>query len=208
MSAPPTDHPDTLSTSGYEDGLGRRTLVFDREYGVMLERLCLRPELSAFDQSLRARVSMLSAFEDERFARVRAVERDSDTGRLTVVSEFVAGCRLCDVLDSAPHENAPPSVDVALGFLLEVLPALGSLHATGIVHGAVGPGRMVLTPLGQIVLMDGLFGAALDRLQFTPCRLWREFGIAMPVSAARHRLMPISPRTRCCRSRTASSVVA
>jgi hypothetical protein len=113
MSLPPLDAPASLSTSGYEDGLGRRVLVFDREYGIMLERLLLRPELGAFEQALAARQSRLAAIEDERFARVRAVERDPETGRLTVLSEFVAGQRLSDLLDAAQtitrDENAPPA---------------------------------------------------------------------------------------------------
>ncbi len=185
MSAPPLHTPATLSASGYEDGLGRRTLIFDREYGVMLERLGLRPELAAFEDALKARLSRLATIEDERVARVRTIETDPDSGVLTVVSEFVAGQRLCDLLDSAASlgrdENPTPSVDVALGFLLDVLPALAALHATtGLTHGALGPGRMVLTAAGQVVLLDALFGNALERLRFSRARLWSDLRIAMP----------------------------
>ena len=158
MSEPSTIIPVSLSASGYEDGLGRRTLEFDREAGVMHERLHLRPELGAFEAFLRDQVARSTALDNERFARVRGMERD---GRnvLTVVSQFVAGNRLCDLLEAATslpaHEATSPSVDAAIGFLLELLPALGSLHATvGHAHGTLGPGRIVLTPAGQLVILD------------------------------------------------------
>ena len=96
MSEPATTLPVSVSASGYEDGLGRRTLEFDRETGVMLERLHLRPELGAFEAFLRERVARAVSFDDERFARVRGIDRES-TG-LTVVSHFVAGNRLYDLL--------------------------------------------------------------------------------------------------------------
>ena len=186
MSASSPGLSASLSTSGYEDGLGRRSLVFDRTSGVTVERLTLRPELIAFERVLERRAALLGAFEDERIARVRGVARDS-SGRLTVDSEFVAGDRLCDLIDAAAagREDATAAgVDAALGFLLEVLPALSAFHvASGGAHGAVGPGRTILTATGQVVLLDGLYGEALQRLQFTRSRLWTELGIAMPSAA-------------------------
>src|SRR6185503_6131617 len=77
MSEPSTVIPVSLSASGYEDGLGRRSLEIDRESGVMLERLHLRPELGAFEAFLRERVAFASVFDDARFGRVRGVERES-----------------------------------------------------------------------------------------------------------------------------------
>ncbi len=187
MSAPPLELPPSHSTSGHHDGLGRRTLRFDREDGLILEHLHLRPELGAFEAPLRERLERAAAFEDERFARVRAIERDS-AGVLTVVSEFVAGNRVCDLLEAAAALSAEDatslSVDAALGFLLEVLPALGALHSVaGFSHGAVGPDRTVLTPTGQVVLLDSIFGHTLERLQFNRRRLWTELRIAAPPAA-------------------------
>lgn len=185
MSEPSTAHA-SLSATGYEDGLGHRTLEFDREAGGMLERLHLRAEFGAFETALRQRMDRLAAFDDARFARVRSVERHG-AGTLTVVSPFVPGDRLCDLLDAATslpaHEATSPSVDGALGFLLEVLPALDAFHATELTHGALEPGRIVLSPSGQVVLLDTLYGQALERLQFNRRRLWSEFGLAMPAAA-------------------------
>jgi kynureninase len=49
MTAPASDllaPAASLSSSGFSDGLGHRVLAFDREEGVMLERLYVRPELA------------------------------------------------------------------------------------------------------------------------------------------------------------------
>ncbi len=188
MSAPPPALPASLSTSGYEDGLGARTLAFDRECGSVLERVVVRPELAAFERSLRERADHFAALDDERVARVREIVRDRHSGSLTVVSEFVAGHRLSDLLDDVcdrgRDENAAPSVDVALGFLLQILPALAALHGTaGPPHGAIGAGRTVITPAGQLVLLDAIYGPSLERLQFSRRRLWTELRIAAPPSA-------------------------
>ncbi len=191
MSEPATAHA-SLSATGYADGLGRRTLEFDREAGGMLERLQLRAEFSAFEASLRQRADRFASFDDARFARVRGVEREP-TGTLSVRSTYVAGDRLCDLLDAAiylpAHEATSPSVDAALGFLLEVLGALHAFHSnTGFAHGAVAPGRMTLTSSGDVVLLDALFGHAIERLQFSRGHLWTEFGIAVPVGTANIRV--------------------
>ncbi len=182
MSEPSTLTPVSLSASGYEDGLGRRTLEIDRESGVMLERLHLRPEIGAFETFLKERVAFSSTIEDARFARVRAIER-GPRGSLSVVSQFIAGNRLCDLLEAATglpaHEATCPSVDAALGFLLEILPALGTLHDNGgYSHGTLGPGRIVLTPESHVVVLDWLYGPIIERLQISRRSLWLDFGVA------------------------------
>jgi hypothetical protein len=163
--------------------------MFDRESGGILERLELRPELGAFERVIRQRMERGAAFEDERFAHPRTVERDLRSGALVVISEFVAGNRLSDLLEGVSgdgcDEATAPGVDAALGFLLEVLPALAALHAaTGFAHGAVGPGRTIVTPAGQVVLLDWIFAHTLERLKMDPGRLWRELGIASSHDAA------------------------
>ena len=192
MSEPATVSPVSVSASGYEDGLGRRTLEFDRETGGMLERLHLRPELWAFEAFLRERVLLATVLDRERFARHRGIERD-DRNVLTVISQFVAGNRLCDLLEAATSlpadEATSPSVDAALGFLLDALPALGSLHqTTGVAHGTFGPGRIVLTHDGRVVILDAVFGPAIERLQLNRRRLWLELGLATPDAAGPARL--------------------
>src|SRR4029077_14281867 len=123
MPVDAVDSDSSESSSGYEDGLGRRVLAFDRETGGLLERLILRPELAVFEPTLQARMAVIAGLEDERFSPPRAIERDADD-RLTVVSECVAGRRLSELLDSAADHGIVAGLDAGLGLLLELLPAL------------------------------------------------------------------------------------
>ncbi len=146
----------------------------------MFERLAVRAELSAFGRSLRDRLDRLAAIDDERIAKPRSIERAGD-GTLIVLSEYVPGTRLSDLIDETARQGSVPGVDVALGFLLDILPALCGLHAgAGFAHGGLSAGRTVLTPAGQVVMLDAIFGEALSRLQYSRRRLWAEFAIAMP----------------------------
>jgi hypothetical protein len=180
MSAPVSQLPaSSTSSTGHVDGLGRRALAFDRVTGAVLERLHLRPELAMFEQVLRRRVETLSSLEDDRFARPSAVERDPATGELTVVAEFVTGTRLSDLLETSAEAAVVPGVDVALGYLLEALPALSGLHTRKrVTHGLIDPSRTVLTTDGQVVLLDVALGPAIEHLKLSPSRLWNQFGVA------------------------------
>ena len=178
MSAPYLEPAISISSSGHTDGLGRRELCFDRETGAMLERLHVRPELAAFEAAIRERVERLSMFEDPRFARTYAAER-SATGDLTVVSEFVSGISLADLLDTSLEETVVPGVDAALGYLTESLSALGTLHqVAGFPHGLIAPDRAVFTAEGRLLFLDPAYAAVVDRLGLSRRRLWTEFGIA------------------------------
>lgn len=179
--------PPSTTTSGYADGLGRRSIRFDREGGTTLECLQVRPEFAAFEQALRAQAQSLNSLDDERFVRVRAFERNE--GRLDVISELLAGDRLSDIIDArAAGESAVSGIDAAFGFLLQILPALAAMHAVSVVHGALAPGRIVLTTSAQIVIADAIYGLALPRLNLSRTRLWHELGVAAPLSAGAVRL--------------------
>jgi hypothetical protein len=188
MSAPAPGPRASFSATGYADGLGRRTLVFYRESGAAVERLTLRPEFGAFERALRDRAAQLAAWDGEGLARPTRVHRGQPRGPLCVDAEVPVGERLADLLDVAGEGRSDQplvGVDVALGFLLDVLPTLDRLHRRGrVVHGAIAPGRLLLTPAGRIVLLDALYGEALERLAWPPARLWRELGLAAPVVAA------------------------
>jgi PEGA domain len=180
MPAPVTELVcSSISSSGHIDGLGRRSLSFDRETGAILERLYVRPELAVFEQILKKRVAHLSTLEDERFAYPFAVERDASTGELVVVAEFVTGSRLSELLDVSADAAVVPGVDVALGYLLDALPALSVIHTQSrLTHGLIDASRTVLTDEGQVVFLDVAFGSAVERLHLSRQRLWAEFGVS------------------------------
>ena len=178
MPAPAHDSA-SISSSGYSDGLGRRELAFDRETGTLLERLYVRTEIGVFEPDVRARVDRLQSLGDERFARPLAVEREA--GRLVLVSEYVAGVRVSDLLEMPDALQDAPTLDLALAFLLEALPALATFHAvSGGPHALISSGRTVLTAAPNVVFLDGAFGDVIGRVHFSRSRLWREFGLAMP----------------------------
>jgi hypothetical protein len=188
MLAPPFDSSASTTAAGYRDGFGRRVLAFDREEGVTLERLYLRAELGAYEAALREASAQIALCTDERIARCRGIQRDELTGDLVMISDVVPGERIADLLDAAYDQTrdgaSVPGVDVAIGFLLEVLPALAALRATtGRAHGAVGPARTVLDAGGRVVLLECGFAEVLQRLRFDRRRLWADFQIAMPPSA-------------------------
>jgi hypothetical protein len=147
----------------------------------MLERLVLRPELSAFEQTLLERLAIVAGLEDERFPRPRRVERQDE--RLTVVSDFLPGRRLSDIIDCAADHGIVAGLDAALGLLLEILPALSRLHDAGVAHGALAPGRIIVTSAAQIALVDAIYAEPLERLQLTRKRLWSELRLAFPPTA-------------------------
>ena len=173
----------SVSSTGYRDGLGHRTLEFDRTTGDILERLILRPELWAFEPAIREALKIVSGLEDERFARPREVQRD-DAGRLLVVSEYVAGRRVAEALDLAAELGIVGGLDAALGLLLEIVPALARLHDAGLMHGALSPGYVTVTPDAQLVVLDCMYAQPLQRLQFSPERLWSDLRIARPLDEA------------------------
>jgi hypothetical protein len=184
MSAAALD--SSQSSSGYEDGLGRRVLAFDRESGTLLERLALRPELCVFEKTLNERLAVVAGLDDEHFAKPRAIEHLVN-GHLIVISEFAGGRRLSDIIDGAAEYGIVAGLDAGLGLLLELLPAIARLHDAGLVHGALAPGRVKITPDAQILLLDAIYAEPLERLQLARKRLWMELRLAFPPTAGSAR---------------------
>lgn len=180
----------STSSSGYEDGFGRRVLAFDRTDGVLLERLYLRPEFAAFEPALTELTARAAAIADERLIAPLGLDRDEITGELVLVSPF-GGDRLSDVVDASTEpsdETAAPGLDVALGFTLNMLGALESLRAnTGYAHGTLAPSRVIITPTGRLALTEWIFAPLLPHLNLTRRRLWREFRIVTPPVAGATR---------------------
>ena len=128
----------------------------------------------------------VAALDDERFVRIRTIVR-APLG-LVVVSELVPGQRLIDVIESRQRDDgAGFGIDAALGFLLQALPALSALHAASIVHGTLAPGRIVVSPSAQIVLLDGIYAAPMERLNLNRRALWSSLGILPPPGAGAPR---------------------
>jgi len=63
------------------------------------------------------------------------------------------------------------------------------LHAYGrdVAHGALAPERIVVDDQGRLVIVEPVFGPAIERLQWSRRRLWLSLRIAMPQAAGLSR---------------------
>jgi serine/threonine-protein kinase len=86
---------------------------------------------------------------------VRAFEPESKS-RMYLVTEFVTGGSLRAMIDSGPLP-----AERALAIAGQIVEALIYLHAQGIVHRDLKPENVLVSPTGEVKLID--FGIALDR---------------------------------------------
>jgi len=177
---------DPSITRTFEDGLGDRRIDVDPADGRAIEVLEVSPALASqpeFEEAVRARVVRFAGVEIEGLARVRRVER---SGRaLRVVSEHVEGLRLPDLLREAVKGNIPLPHPAALELAGQILRILAAVHrVSGLSHGTITPGHIVITRTANVVLTDTVFGPAIETLQRSREQLWREFRLALPSSAS------------------------
>ena len=179
----------TPVTPGFRDGLGERRDITDPSGKETLELLCLRSELStvpSFEFALRERVSRLASFRHAQFGRARGVERLTDVeSTLAVVSERPIGVRLSDLLVATEQRRLGLDITAALCLIRQLVPAVAAFHesARDVAHGAIGPERLVVTPDGQLVIVEYVLGAALEQLRYPRERYWSDLRVALPSSA-------------------------
>jgi hypothetical protein len=183
----PEDGPDKRLTTWYaqgqSDALGDRLLMFDNTNLPSWEILRFKPALAhdpRFEAALRERVERLTSFQHQSFPVVRPIKRLGHDDGLAVVCTYSSGAPLSDAL------KRPRSVDFALRMVRQLVPALVALqrHASGLSHGALTADRIFLSTEGQLMIREHMVGSALESLELTVARLWSEFGILVPSSAA------------------------
>jgi len=172
----------------FDDGFGERRQFVDRARQQTLEILYLGSELTSipsFEFALRERLARLTAFRHSCYAHVHGVERLNDPeGTLTLVSDATPGVRLSDMLDRSDRAHVSLDIDAALCLLRQIVPAVAMLHehAPDMAHGAIAPERIIVTPAARIVIVEHVFGSALERVRYSPERYWKELRIATPRS--------------------------
>lgn len=86
---------------------------------------------------------------------VSVYEYGEDKGRIFIAMEFVQGKELKDILSS---NRRIASIDSCLNLMIQLMEALAHAHEKGVVHRDIKPGNILLTPSGDIKIMD--FGIA------------------------------------------------
>jgi hypothetical protein len=161
--------------------------MFDNTSAASLELLRFRPELAGtpgFERALRASVERFARFEHPAFSRARTVERLEGDEGLTLVSTHTAGKRLSEMFQW-PQRSAGMHPAFVVWLIRWLTTALADLHAhAAVAHGALTADRIVLTPEGQLVIVEHVLGPALDQLGLTADRLWQDFGIIVPPASS------------------------
>ena len=175
---------------GFSDPLGDRLLLFDNTSGAPLELLRLCPQLSCvpgFEALVRERAARLDGFADAHHARVCRVDRlPGAGGGLAVVSAGTQGSRLSDVLRLAEEHHLQPSGEIVQQLVADVVAAVARFHAIGpeVVHGALGPERLVVAPGGQLLVTEYVLGSALPHVALERTLFWRGLRLALPLDPA------------------------
>jgi transcriptional regulator with GAF, ATPase, and Fis domain len=125
---------------------------------VALKRMPLagRVDLVRF---LRGEFQVLSTLEHPRLARVHDLGRFIDEGgqeSLYFTREFVRGSPL-EISASGMASGA------ALGIVLEIARALRPLHRSGLVHGDLKPGNVIVDDCGEVRLIDFALAGTLEQ---------------------------------------------
>jgi hypothetical protein len=171
----------------FQDGLGERRHTSGAG-NQPLEVLILHEELTAvpaFEASLRERVEQLAGFQHPSFTRVRGAGRlTKGQARLIVASDHIPGVRLSEILAAAEQRLIPLEIDAALCLLRQIVPAMAALHAKApdSCHGALAPERIILTPDARAIIVEHVYGSALEQLRFSHERYWRELRIPLPLT--------------------------
>ena len=160
---------------GFSDGLGSRLLMFDNTQAPSWELLRFRAELTAdpgFETALRGRVMQLSSFRHRGFSAVRGVEDLGSGNGVALVSTYVAGKRLTELLER------PRGAAAAIRLIRQLTPALAALQkqGPGVVHGALTTDRIILAS-GRFLIREHVLGSVLQRLTWPAGRFWTELGI-------------------------------
>jgi len=175
----------------FKDGLGTRYRR-DGSDGP-LDVLVLRDtfaSIPSFEFLIRERINRLAHIRSESFARVLDLEHVPDGAKLAVVSKAVPGVRLSRMLAVAEQNLLPLDIESALYLVQQLLSAMAELHgdAPDACHGTLAAERVVVTPDGNLVIVEQVFGAALGQLRHSPERYWKELRIALPMAVTAPQL--------------------
>jgi hypothetical protein len=177
-----------MSSAGaaFQDGLGERRQTTGAG-NQLLDLVIVHDTLggvAGFEAALRQRAGELASLQHAAFPRLKGVGRLSKTpSRIVVATDHVSGVRLSDLLAIAERRLIPLEYDGAVALLRQLVEAAAALHesAPQASHGAFAPERLVFTPEARLMVVDHVFGSAIERLAYDQERCWKELRVAVPV---------------------------
>jgi hypothetical protein len=170
----------------FEDGIGQRRAVNGAD-GQPLSLLIVDEELTrepAFETAMRARIEQLATFRHPSFARIRGLAHlPRVPSRLALASDDVEGKRLAELLTLAEQRLIPLEIDGALCLVRQLVPSIAALHACGsdAAHGLLSPERLIVSNDGQLIVVEHVLSSALEQLQCSRERYWKQYRVATPL---------------------------
>ena len=174
---------ETAEASVFQDGLGERRVSIEPT-GELVQVLSLSDTAMAlpeFEFALRERVARWSSLRHASYVRVCRVDRlRVPAMRLALISDYVEGPRLADLLRIAHQRQVIIDVAAAVSLTRQLLAATAVLHehAPDVANGLIAPERLIVTPEGRVAIAEQALCTAIEQLRDRPERLWRRFRIA------------------------------
>ena len=177
-----------MSAAGtaFQDGLGERRQTTGAG-NQLLDLVIVHESLGSaagFEAALRQRAGELASFQHASFPRLKGVGRLSKPpSRIVVATDHVSGVRLSDLLAIAERRLIPLEYEGAIGLVKQLLDGAASLHGAvpQACHGAFAPERLLLTSDARLIVVDYVFGSAIERLGYDQERCWKELRVAVPL---------------------------
>ncbi len=179
--------PHDSALQGRDRGLGIRSARRDDQLGRFDVLRATAPLADALAEGeIRARAAAFGEVPTSILAPVRRIERVDHA--IEVETGPLDGVRVSTLLNQLARGTLAISDDAVVELIARVVRVVAALHAQGatFAHGAIAPQQVLLIKNGAL-LTDGVFGAALARLQWSRERSWKAFGIALPPSAGVQR---------------------
>jgi serine/threonine protein kinase/formylglycine-generating enzyme required for sulfatase activity len=147
---------DVLGAGGMGQVFEVRNVISGRVEAmkILLPDLNNNPEAA---QRFIREIQVVAALDHPNIAALRTAQRVGN--QLVMIMEFVPGTTLMRKCKSAPI-----AVEEGLTYVTQALSALAYAHRKGVVHRDIKPANMMITPEGQVKLMDfGIAKSLCDR---------------------------------------------
>ncbi len=184
----------TAAPATPNDGFGQRMAGVDAETGDQVELLEFAPQIvehTAFVSALAERVARLASVRHASYVHMRRLDRPA-ADRLQLVSDSTPGWRLSDMLEESAAAKTPVDITIVIGLMRQLLPAVAlfSRHNRDASIGTLSAHRLIVTPQARLVIAEYGLGAAVEKLNLSRDKLWREYRVSMPPSTGLPRATP------------------